>query len=245
MAKKTRQKAKKAASSPSRGKSSGKGKSGAGDGGRKAPKKKAATGKASKAGTRKSTGKSGASKTHKPTSKKSAAKPARKAQASRRTKRGAGGKRKAGAVVPGHTHDDLYAVRLVEELEFRHGIDVATLDIGIRDGKARVRGVVSDQDELDAVRETVGEGGGISEFEYFVQIAPSRRERDREHAQEVQDVLDGEPDLQAQNIHVASLNTKIILRGVVADPIQKVKAGLIALRHGDTSKVRNRLVVMD
>ena len=145
----------------------------------------------------------------------------------------------------GHTHDDLYAVRLVEELEFRHGIDVATIDIGIRDGKARVRGVVSDQDELDAVRETVSEGGGISEFEYLVQIAPSRRERDRDQAQMVQDLLDAQPDLQAQNIHVACLNRKIILRGAVNSRLHKSKAGLLALRHGDTGQLRNRLVVMD
>ena len=75
--------------------------------------------------------------------------------------------------------------------------------------------------------------------------ADDLRRDHRAHAEAVRGVLDAEPDLRAPNIHGACLNKRIILRGIVAHPVQKVKAGLIALRHGDTSKVRNRLVVMD
>jgi len=148
------------------------------------------------------------------------------------------------ALLLAHTHDDLYAARLIEELEFRHGIDVSTLDIGIRDGKARARGVVSDEDELDAVRDTIAEGGGISALEYLVQIAPNRREEDRDRAQQVQEVLDAEPDLQAENLQVACVNGKVILRGTVSNLLSKGKAGLLALRQDGVQRIRNRLVIV-
>ena len=148
------------------------------------------------------------------------------------------------ALLLAHTHDDLYAARLIEELEFRHGIDVSTIDIGIRDGKARVRGVVSDEDELEAVRDTIAEGGGISDLEYLVQIAPNRREEDRDHAQAIQEVIDSEPDLHSENVHIACLKGKVVLRGTVSNPLAKGKAGLLALRQDGATRIRNRLVVV-
>ena len=158
---------------------------------------------------------------------------------SRRTK-----KRADPALLFGHTRDDLHGTRLIEELESRHGIDVSTIDIGIRDGKAKVRGIVSDADELQAVRDTIAEGGGISELEYLVQIGPDRRETDRDQARAIQDVIDGEPDLQVENIQIACLNKKVVLRGSVVDPMHKIKAGLLALRQDNVQRVRNRIVVV-
>lgn len=217
---------------------------------KKAPAKKKATAK--KPVSKRPAGRQTSRKkapARKPSSKKTTKRPVRgtsKAAAPAKTRkpvRRRGKGRPDAALLLGHTHDDLYAARLIEELEFRHGIDVSTIDIGIRDGKARVRGVVSDEDELDAVRDTIAEGGGISDLEYLVQIGPSRREADRDQAQDIQDVLDGEPDLQAENIQVACLNRKIILRGTVSNPMHKVKAGLLALRQDNVQRIRNRLVV--
>ncbi len=173
----------------------------------------------------------------------------RKAAASTRSRRGKKAPRRDRdrpdpALLFGHTRDDLHGTRLIEELEFRHGIDVSTIDIGIRDGKAKVRGVVSDADELQAVRDTIAEGGGISELEYLVQIGPDRRETDRDQAQAIQDVIDGEPDLQAENIQIACLNKKVVLRGSAVDPMHKIKAGLLALRQDNVQRVRNRIVVV-
>ena len=82
-----------------------------------------------------------------------------------------------------------------------------------------------------------------TDLEYFVQIAPTRREEDRDRARQIQEILDSEPDLQAENIQVASLNTKVVLRGTVGKPMAKVKAGLIALRQDDVHRIRNRIVV--
>lgn len=205
------------------------------------PKKKSAT---KKPAPRKGSAKKPAAKKAEAPKKKPAAKKA--APARRPAARGKKGRKETGrdtALLVGHTHDDLYGMRLIEELEFRHGIDVATLDIGIRDGKAKARGVVSDKDEFEAVRETIRDGGGISELEYFVQIAPTRREEDRDRARLIQEIVDAEPDLQAENIQVASLNTKVVLRGTVSKPMAKVKAGLLALRQDDVHRLRNRIVV--
>ena len=214
-----------------------------------------------KKGSRKATGKSKsttrkgtapASKKATPASKKAPAKASAKKSAAKSPPQARGGQTRRKkkqtkaekALLLAHSHDDLYAARLIEELEFRHGIDVSTLDIGMRDGKARVRGVVSDEDELDAVRDTISDSGGISDLEYLVQIAPNRREEDREAAQSVQEIIDTEPDLQAENIHIACLAGKIVLRGTVSNPLVKGKAGLLALRQDAASRVRNRLVVV-
>ena len=145
----------------------------------------------------------------------------------------------------GHNRDDLHGGRIIEELDTRHGIDVSTIDVGIRDGKAKVRGLVSDKHELAAVRETIAEVGGISELEYLVQIAPDRREADRDRAREIQDVIDGDVNLQAENIQVAFLNKKVVLRGSVANSMHKVTAGLLALRQDSVQRIRNRIVVVE
>ena len=77
-----------------------------------------------------------------------------------------------------------------------------------------------------------------------MQIGPDRRETDRNQARAIQDVIDGEPDLQVENIQIACLNKKVVLRGSVVDPMHKIKAGLLALRQDNVQRVRNRVVVV-
>jgi hypothetical protein len=140
--------------------------------------------------------------------------------------------------------DDLYALRLLEELDFRHGIDISTIDIAVRGGQARARGAVSDEDELEAIRDSLSEDGGITDLDFFVQIAPTRREEDRDRARAIQEILDAESDLEPETIHVACLQNKVVLRGTVRDALRKFKAGMLALRaEDDVQRIRNRIVV--
>jgi osmotically-inducible protein OsmY len=120
---------------------------------------------------------------------------------------------------------------------------VTTLDLAVRGGKATVRGLISDEDELDAIKETIGEMRAISDLSCLVQVAPERQERERDRARRIQESLDSEPDLAAQNIQVAWVAHKAILRGTARSELEKAKAGLMALRLGGASHVRNRLVV--
>lgn len=181
-----------------------------------------------------------------PSGKVSGKAPAARRSASKKTTKRRATRSKTGpALMLGHNRDDLHGGRIIEELDTRHGIDVSTIDVGIRDGKAKVRGLVSDKHELAAVRETIAEVGGISELEYLVQIAPDRRETDRDRAREIQDVIDGDVNLQAENIQVAFLNKKVVLRGSVANSMHKVTAGLLALRQDSVQRIRNRIVVVE
>lgn len=181
-----------------------------------------------------------------PSGKVSGKAPAARRSASKKTTKRRATRSKTGpALMLGHNRDDLHGGRIIEELDTRHGIDVSTIDVGIRDGKAKVRGLVSDKHELAAVRETIAEVGGISELEYLVQIAPDRREADRDRAREIQDVIDGDVNLQAENIQVAFLNKKVVLRGSVANSMHKVTAGLLALRQDSVQRIRNRIVVVE
>jgi len=181
-----------------------------------------------------------------PSGKVSGKAPAVRRSASKKTTKRRATRSKTGpALMLGHNRDDLHGGRIIEELDTRHGIDVSTIDVGIRDGKAKVRGLVSDKHELAAVRETIAEVGGISELEYLVQIAPDRREADRDRAREIQDVIDGDVNLQAENIQVAFLNKKVVLRGSVANSMHKVTAGLLALRQDSVQRIRNRIVVVE
>ena len=53
-----------------------------------------------------------------------------------------------------------------------------------------------------------------------------------------------EPDLAAENILVACVGRKAIVRGTVGTRLRKVKAGLLVLRQGQVARVANRLVVI-
>jgi len=143
-----------------------------------------------------------------------------------------------------HSSEDLFASQLLEELEFRHGVDVATIDLRVRDGLAVARGSVSDLEELEVVRETVQDAGGITDLTFVVQVAPDRRDADRDRARHIQEILDGEPDLAAESIFAACVGRKVIVRGTVRTLLKKHKAGLLALRAGDVARVANRLVVL-
>lgn len=139
--------------------------------------------------------------------------------------------------------NEFLAVQILEELDFSHGIEITTLDIAVREGGVVARGVVADQEEYEALQTTVVEAGGDGGFENLVQIASTRREEDRDRARAVQDVMDAESDLGSENIIVACLGRKVVLRGSVSDPRAKVKAGLLALRQPEVSRLRNRLVL--
>lgn len=141
--------------------------------------------------------------------------------------------------------DELQALRHLEELDFRLGLEVSTLDIGLVAGKARIRGTVSDQDELDAIEETLGESGGVEDLECLVQIAPDRREEDKDRARLLQESLEEDPELGAdgENIMVACVGKKVILRGTVTTERVRVLAGLWALNLEEVTRLRNRLVV--
>jgi osmotically-inducible protein OsmY len=155
-----------------------------------------------------------------------------------------GSRRDGGTFIVDHTSEDLIASQLLDELDFRHGIDVATLDVRIRDGVAVARGSVSDLDELEAVKDTVQDAGGITDLTFVVQVAPDRRESDRDRARMIQEVLDAEADLASDNIVVACVGRKAVVRGTVRTQMRKLKAGLIALRCSDAARVANRLVVL-
>lgn len=156
-----------------------------------------------------------------------------------------GGGLDPGLVYRDHAGEDLLALQLLEELEYRHGVDVVTLDFRIRQGLGLARGTVSDADELEAVRETMQDCGAIQDLTFLVQVSPDRREQDRDRARGVQEAVEHEADLAQENFQVACVGRKVILRGSVGDPVRKVKAGLLALRRGGVSRVINRLVVGD
>lgn len=158
------------------------------------------------------------------------------------------GASEAGISLAGHpSQEDLHALRLLEELDSRLGIDVTTIDLGIRAGHAVARGVVTDQDELDEIEATVAESGGIEQVECLVQIAPNRREEDRDRARSVLAALERNPDLAAddQNLQIACIGRKVVLRGHVTSEQLKVKAGLLCLRLPDVARIRNRLLVSE
>jgi hypothetical protein len=164
-------------------------------------------------------------------------------------RKASGARKKAGSesgdfIFLDHTTEDLFASQLLEEIEFRHGVDVATIDVRIRDGIAVARGTVSDLEELEAVRETMQDAGGITDLTFVVQVAPDRREADRDRARQIQEILDSDSDLASDNVLVACVGRKVIVRGSVATRLRKVKAGLMALRLGDSTRVANRLVVL-
>jgi osmotically-inducible protein OsmY len=162
-----------------------------------------------------------------------------------RPARGARSSGRRGAAEIDHTQDDVAAARLLEELEFRHGIDVSTLDVSIREGRVTARGYVSDPDELESLKETIQEEQGVGDLECAVQIAPTRREEDRDQARAVQEALEGAPDLGSQDIQVACINRAVVLRGTVNSQLHKVTAGMLALRQAQVQRVRNRLVVVE
>ena len=129
-----------------------------------------------------------------------------------------------------HTSEDLFVSQLLEEIEFRHGVDVATIDVRIREGVAVARGTVSDLEELEAVRETMQDAGGITDLTFAVQVAPDRREADRDRARQIQEGLDASAELSKENVLVACVGRKVIVRGTVSSRMRKVKAGRD--RHG-------------
>lgn len=143
-----------------------------------------------------------------------------------------------------HSQDEIVAARLLEALEFRHGIDVSTLDLSLRSGRVMVRGVLSDSDELDSLKETIRDEQGVTDLECSIQIAPTRREEDRDQARAIQEALDSSPDFGESDIQVACLSRIAVLRGTVPSNIRKVTAGILALRQENVLRVRNRLVVV-
>lgn len=144
-----------------------------------------------------------------------------------------------------HAQDDILAVKLVDDLEFRHGVDVSTIDITVRDGRSTVRGTVSDSDELDSIKDTIRDEQGITDIDCGVVIAPTRREEDRDQARIVQESIDADPELSRHEVHVAAMSQIVILRGKVSHALAKAKAGLLALRQPGILRVRNRLVVVE
>ncbi len=135
------------------------------------------------------------------------------------------------------------AFRLLDDFEFRAGVDVSTIDLVLRGGQALVRGTVSDADEIQSIRDSLEDEQGIDRVEVSVQIATSRREEDRDLAREVQEVLDQDRELSPVNVQVASLSNQVILRGTVRTTLQKAKAGLLAMRCRGVERIKNRIVV--
>ena len=160
------------------------------------------------------------------------------------TRKGKGAGKASEHIYIDHSSEDLFASQLLEELEFRHSVDVATLDLRIRDGQAVARGSVSDHEELEAVRETIEDAGSVTDVTFVVQVAPDRREADRDRARQIQEVIESTPDLADENILVACVGKKVVVRGTVDKLLKKHKAGLLALRSGDAARVSNRLVVV-
>ena len=194
----------------------------------------------------------------KPTPKKASTKKtgAKKITASRTARKGTHKKARApgakGASAPDERdqrakalkagQDHLRSAALLEDLEFRNGIDITTLDLVFTEGKLTVRGIVSDEDELESIREIVMDASP-GNVEWFVQIAPSRREEDRDQAQAVQEVFDQDSSLCNENIQVACYVEKVVLRGTVSSSLKKYMAGILAMREGGVVRIRNRLVV--
>ncbi len=135
------------------------------------------------------------------------------------------------------------AFRLLDDFEFRAGVDVSTIDLVLRGGQALVRGTVSDADEIQSIRDSLEDEQGIDRVDVSLQIATSRREEDRDLAREVQEVLDQDRELSPVNVQVASLSNQIVLRGTVRTALQKAKAGLLAMRCRGVERIKNRIVV--
>ena len=144
-----------------------------------------------------------------------------------------------------HTTDDLLALQVLEEIEIGPGIEIASLDLKIRDGSAIVRGAVCDTAEVEALDLTIKEAGGIKNLVCQVQVSGTRVEEDRDHANRLQEVLEKEPDLEEEAISVACVGNRVILRGSVGSEALKAKAALLALRSGEATRISNRLVAMD
>lgn len=140
--------------------------------------------------------------------------------------------------------DAARSAAILDDLEFRHGIDVSTLDVAIEDGVLLARGLVSDADELESVRETLLDACVDDVLGFHVQVAPGRREEDRDQASLIQDCFDQDETLGCENIQVACYVEKVVLRGTVSSETAKVKAGILALRLGRAARLRNRLVVV-
>jgi|GEM_PF-6845571 hypothetical protein len=148
-----------------------------------------------------------------------------------------------------NVHDELQTCKLIDGLEFRHGVDPSTLDLQIRHGRGSVRGLVTDQEEIDAIRDSLMEEGGITDLEVSLRIAPTLREEDRDLARALQMDLENVRGLADADIRVACVQgasglRTVVLRGSVSRLVQKQLAGLVVLRRHDELRVRNRLLVV-
>jgi hypothetical protein len=139
--------------------------------------------------------------------------------------------------------DAVLALRLVDDLEFRAGIDTSTLDLVLRGGRARVSGTISDADEIHAIRDFFEEEQGISDVEIQVQLNPTRREEERDLARAVVECFEDDVGLAEEDLQVACAAGLLVLRGVVQVPSRKHLAGLLAMRVPGVDRLRNRIVV--
>lgn len=145
--------------------------------------------------------------------------------------------------------DEQVACKLIGDLEYRHGVDTTTLDLVLRGGRGSVRGLVTDQEELEAVRDSIMEEGGITDLEVTLRIAPTQREEERDTARSVQLALEGVSELEGADIQVACLQVgaaprTLVLRGTVKRVLQKQLAGMIAIRMVEGARLRNRLLLV-
>ena len=138
--------------------------------------------------------------------------------------------------------DDLLALQLLEELEIGPGIDIASVDLRLRDGRAVLRGTVSDPSERESARELLLESGSVTEVINLLQIDPDRREEDRDLARQAQECLELDPEFSEESISVACTGRAVVLRGTVAHARRKVVAGLLVLRQVPARALVNRLV---
>lgn len=148
-----------------------------------------------------------------------------------------------------NVHDELQTCKLIDGLEFRHGVDPSTLDLQIRHGRGSIRGLVTDQEEIDAIRDSLMEEGGITDLEVSLRIAPTMREEDRDLARSLQMDLENVRGLAEADIRVACVQSAagqrtVVLRGSVTRMVQKQLAGLVVLRRHDELRLRNRLLVV-
>ncbi|MSR73925.1 MAG: hypothetical protein EXS14_00415 [Planctomycetes bacterium] len=144
--------------------------------------------------------------------------------------------------------EEQLACKLIGDLEYRHGVDTTTLDLVLRGGRGSVRGLVTDQEELEAIRDCIMEEGGIADLEVSLRIAGTQREEERDTARSVQLTLEGVLDFMDADIQVACLQVgtgprTLVLRGTVKRLMQKHLAGLVALRAVEGARLRNRLLL--